>query len=255
MDRLSPTSDFWSWQLRIRPTLKARAKKAEVTELDLLSTLLDDTLCGVYAIWVHSNKKGTLEEALVHLEDWFKSKLTSGEARKAFASRDWRAGESIEEYILELQRLARPLAIKESDRAFKLRLIDGLPISLQPFLRLTLGEKWPPMAELVLKIRTLGIQPQSVDDFAATTYQRTVGLQHTKNQRHPRSKCFNCGGFGHMASVCPSPKPRQMGPLLSVDYPGEGASCTAEVSISGMRVVGLVDRVPPGHLFLSTHEC
>ena len=53
--------------------LEEMAKMAEITPLELLPTVLDDTLCGVFAIWIKSCENCTLEEPLVYLSQKNKS--------------------------------------------------------------------------------------------------------------------------------------------------------------------------------------
>lgn len=219
MDRLSPTSKFNLWKLRAIPTLEAKAKKMGLNDAaELLPTLLDDTLCTVYAQWLPSHKDPTLKEAIDFLESWLlNNKETSSDS---FMTRKWLHGESLEEFASDLEALAASLHIKSSDRAFKAQFINGLPAEAQPFLRLQVtGTTWPSMTQLVDHAKALKIYPPArTSDFQSppdTIHSSpSCGLNHKAPQpsRLASVRCFTCNGFGHMARICPStPKLRHPG--------------------------------------------
>jgi hypothetical protein len=211
--------------MRTIPLLIAKASKLGVKDpMDLLPTVLDDTLCTTFAQWFSSHKTSTLEDALDFLESWLIS--FTGTSSSEFLSRRWYVSESLEEYIADLETLAAPLNIKISDRAFKLRFIEGLPQEAQPFLRLELsGASWPSVQQLSEKVRQLRCHPNvAVSAVSSSDKKRLSGsekdpmwetLQNRSsggggNRTGNRGgggndgKCYNCGGFGHMARVCPS---------------------------------------------------
>jgi hypothetical protein len=220
MDRLTPHSNFSLWKLRAIPTLVAKATKLGIKEpRDLLPTLLDDTLCIVYGQWLAAHTTATLDEAVDYLEQWMleDKNFTS----RAFYERQWRHGEALEEFVADLEVLAMAQHISTADRAFKLRLIEGFPPEIQPFLRLEIkGATWPSVTKLVEKAKMLKIKPsqtvhattdQSQEAVAAVINPTSSSASSARveggGSREPFTspQCFNCGGYGHVARLCPSP--------------------------------------------------
>jgi hypothetical protein len=214
MDRLSPSGKFNLWKLRVIPLLEAKAKKFGFKETtELLPTVLDDTLCTAYAQWLASHKDPPLKDALDFIENWMVNNRES--SADTFLTRKWLPDESLEEYVAELEELAASLHIKSSDRAFKMRFVEGLPEKIQPFLRLEItGATWPPMSQLVEKAKVLKITPHGVQDVDAvressscalnSTKEKQSGSRKTYSPRYSSIECFKCGGYGHVARVCPT---------------------------------------------------
>ena len=74
VDRLTPTSKFQLWKLRVIPTLTAKATKLGITDpCELLPTVLDDKLCTAYAQWLPAHKSPSLDDAVLFLENWLVS--------------------------------------------------------------------------------------------------------------------------------------------------------------------------------------
>ena len=214
MDRLIPTGKFNLWKLRVIPLLEAKAKKMGLTgATELLPTVLDDTLCTAYAQWLVSHKDPPLTDALDFIENWMaNNRQVSSET---FCSRKWLPTESLEEYVAELEMLAAPLYVKSSDRAFKVRFVEGLPDEIQPFLRLEItGTTWPPMSHLVEKAKALKVVPRNAQRVDAVEENLSCALNNEKHKqrgyvkssshRYHSIQCFKCGGYGHVARVCPT---------------------------------------------------
>ena len=68
--RLHVHSDFTRWYEDCRPILDDMARIAEVTVLELLPTVLDDTLCMALCEWKTDFLFGTIEDTLGYLEEW-----------------------------------------------------------------------------------------------------------------------------------------------------------------------------------------
>ena len=68
--RLHVHSDFTRWYEDCRPILDDMARIGEVTVLELLPTVLDDTLCMVLCEWKTDFLFGTIEDTLGYLEEW-----------------------------------------------------------------------------------------------------------------------------------------------------------------------------------------
>ena len=255
MERLSLTMDFTVWKMRTLPTLEKESKKTEISTLDLLPTVLNDTLCLVFGDWRSTNPDGSLKDALQYLETWCLAQVDSGEALKKFMSRRWQAGEAIEDFAHDLRRLAVPLALSDTDRAFKVQLIAGLPSAAQPFIRMCLKDKWPSTPVLVAKTKTLGIQPDVVLMNTIATKiicQLCNRIGHSaaacnmgRRRDTAQPQCFKCGSWGHVQRWCKAQRPHPMGPLLPVRLTDCGVSCTMKVSVSGVCVVSLVDTGSP----------
>jgi hypothetical protein len=209
MDRLTPTSKFDLWKLRTIPHLESKAKKMGITEVaELLPMVLDDTLCTAYAQWLNSHKNPNLTDAIDFLESWMVANKSV--SSNDFLSRKWVPGETIEEYIADLESLAALLYIKPSDRAFKLHLIDGLPPEAQPFLRMEItGSTWPSISQLIEKTKALRIVPTNNSFTAAVTSQHGLEERSRPNVSRPVIQCFNCQGYGHLARGCASPRQTQ----------------------------------------------
>jgi hypothetical protein len=238
MEKLTPNTDFSLWKLRVVPALTAKAAKSGIKEpAELLPTVLDDTVCTAYAQWLDSTPDPPMNKALDFLQNWL---LTNkGSTAEYFLARSWTYGETVEEYVNALANLAAPLHINTSDRAFKSKFVDGLPLSVQPFLRLELrGASWPSLGSLIERVKLLAVRPSLPAHATEITQSQEVApsvlaaraphqhqvmpprhyqqprpsstshLQHHRGvEAVDRRKCYNCSGFGHLARQCPSPRP------------------------------------------------
>ena len=226
LERLTPSTNFTLWRLRVLPQLESKANKAQITVVELLPTVLDDTICIAYSQWLNTTKKQTLAEAVEFLEQWITTNQPS--STDHFLSRKWKHGESIECYLSELEALAASVHIKSGDRAFKAKFVEGLPQDIQPFIRLELkGNAWPSLSTLVEKVKLMGVRPtqsifateisEPVDTVCST--QKDIRPRNrqeqtappTRPQEHRRGpQCYNCSGYGHIARQCPSPLQRKV---------------------------------------------
>ena len=209
MDRLSPTGKFHLWKLRVLPMLESKAQKMGLKDaVELIPTVLDDTLCTAYAQWLSSRKDPALKDVLDFLESWMVSNKEC--STDSFASRKWLPGETIEEYVAELESLAAPLHIKSSDRVFKIQFVQGLPPEVQPFLRLELnGASWPSISQLVDKAKSLKLIPSPNASSACALHPNKPN--GPMSSRGSSIRCFNCGGYGHLANICPSHRSKRQG--------------------------------------------
>jgi hypothetical protein len=100
MDRLTKSTNFAIWKMRVVPLVQAKAKKMGVEPIDLLPTVLDDVMCSVYARWLSSHDDPKLDDALAHLDEWLQ--VEAEFTVNSFFDRKWNPGESVEEFVTEL---------------------------------------------------------------------------------------------------------------------------------------------------------
>jgi hypothetical protein len=199
VDRLSASSNFVVWKARALPMLKAQATKLGVADLDLLPLALDDDLCIAYGNWRENAKSPDLDEALSFLRTWIIEFNGRAGAGSRFFDRTWKVGESLERYASELQNLGEACFIKPSDKAFKLRFVEGLPETIRPLVRLEMqGGTWPTTSTLMEKVRAMGVVP--LEEPHATAAVRYVNAQSPPRRV---DTCFNCGTPGHLVRNCP----------------------------------------------------
>ena len=98
MEKLTPTTNFRLWKLRVIPLLTAKtAKWGLKDEIDLLPTVLDDTLCTVFGQWLVTTTDRSMDKALDFLSTWLITE--QGHSSEPFLSRKWCNGETLEKFV------------------------------------------------------------------------------------------------------------------------------------------------------------
>jgi hypothetical protein len=178
MERLEPHSTFTTWKLRCTAKLTEKCNNSSSSPKALLPLFLSDAALLAVNSQL-SDTKCSLNDVLDTLEKWH-MRQQSGDVWSKFAARDWRHGESVEEYLATLGALAKAVGVAEDSRAFKERFITGLPATLQPLIRIHCKEtKFPSVAELVTLIVRAQIYPQSTRNSAMAVMdsRNAVGME------------------------------------------------------------------------------
>ena len=130
-----------------------------------------------------------------------------------FISRRLRPGETVDEYLGDLQDLAHLIEENTSDRWLSCTFVSGLPGPVRRQLRRSSRMEHMTLEEILARARTLMTEEAEVDDpVAAAAGQRRVLPRVPAAQPSTPDKqnavavqCYKCGGPNHFARDCRQP--------------------------------------------------
>ncbi len=151
--------------------------------------------------------KRTFDSSMEALRKWHEMRNRPREPLSAFSSRHWLPGESLDAFVLELQRL---VAFVSSGKSAKKELllaqfIAGLPESSRPILKAHQLATKATLEEMMTFAREVDIQPQSSPISAATMAEAEDREEVMGRVQGKISRCSRCGRGGHVPPACRVP--------------------------------------------------
>ena len=130
-----------------------------------------------------------------------------------FVSRRLRPGETVDEYLGDLQDLARLIEEKPSDRWLSCAFVSGLPGQVRQQLRGSSRMEHMTLEEILARARALMTEEVEVDEHVAAAGKRRrvlprvpVDPSSTSDQQDAAAvQCYKCGGPNHFARDCRRP--------------------------------------------------
>ena len=131
-----------------------------------------------------------------------------------FVSRHLRPGETVDEYLGDLQDLARLIEENTSNRWLSCAFMSGLPGPVRRKLRGSSGMEHMTPKQILTRARALMTEEVEVDEPVAVTAGRRqvlprvpVGPPSTPEKQNAVTvQCYKCGGPNHFARNCRQPR-------------------------------------------------